>query len=269
MSTSEPPLERRTWCGNHNYRGPLCLFLLCAKAKMCVQFVPLILLQEDLQIATEKIVNSNHVRRETKTIYRSKGQPLAILPRIVKGYFQSIPQRPSIINYQQQVTQSISVQCQILTQITRTMPRTSTWAGWDTLCFDSVLVYFRSILNFLSRTEGKVVHVLSYLLPPNFMLKVFFIPSDRWLLILQSGSGLTLSRSARCQTQTADNADNTSYFKVGWIGIELTIQNYFRTSLAEIAWSLVTIMNEYQEWDQAMRLWLWEHCWWKSSREKE
>lgn len=63
-----------------------------------------------------------------------------------------------------------------------------------------------------------------------------------------------LSRSARCQTQTADNADNTGDFNVGWIGIGLTIQNYFRTSLAEIAWGLVTIMNEYQEWDQAMRL---------------
>lgn len=83
-----------------------------------------------------------------------------------------------------------SDQCQILTQTRRTMPTTSTRAGWDTMCLDSVLVYFRSILNFLSRTEDKIGRALSYISLPSFMLQVFFNSSDRSLLIWQSGCGV-------------------------------------------------------------------------------
>lgn len=113
------------------------------------------------------------------------------------------------------------------------------------MCLDSVLVYFRSILNFLSQTEDKIVRVLYYISLPSFMLQVFFylirqIPAD---LAIGVWCGPTLSRSAQCQTATADHADTTNDLNLRWIGIELTIQSYFRAFLAEIGYGLAIMMN--------------------------
>lgn len=80
------------------------------------------------------------------------------------------------------------------------------------MCFDSILITFESILNFLSLIEG---NVHSYTLPPSLLLKVPSVLLDISLLLYKSGSGATLVRSALCQVPAADNTDNNNNLNMG------------------------------------------------------
>lgn len=177
-------LERRTSCGNHKYWG--FLFSRSAKTQTCVHSTLWCSIEEIFKLLQKQLLIPAmsikvYIRGRVAVGQSSKDRWGIGSTNTPETWYRQLPTAGHTVR---------SDQCQILTQTRRTMPTTSTWAGWDTMCLDSVLVYFRSILNFLSRTEDKIGRVLSYISLPSFMLQVFFISSDRSLLIWQSGYGV-------------------------------------------------------------------------------